>query len=136
MMNTTFESPIKKVDSPAEAIYGFLGNFNSFGGIVQNEKIKEWQSTDDTCRFVIDGVGELGLKIIEREPCKTIKYTADGKTPFNFFLWVQIKELDVTVSQIKLTIKADMNPMMKMIASQPIQKFLDMISDAIANHKF
>lgn len=135
-MNTTFESSVKSVSYPPESIYNLLCDFNNFSDVIQNQKVKDWESTTDTCRFKVEGVGEVGLRIIDREPFTTIKYTADGKTPFNFYLWVQIKEVAGSDSRIKLTIKADMNPMMKMVASQPIQKFLDMLADAIAGHKF
>ena len=135
-MNTTFESQVKQVSYPAETIFSLLCDFNNFADVMQNERIKNWQSTSDTCRFTIEGVGELGLRIVEREPFSTLKYTADGKTPFNFYLWVQIKEAALNDSYIKLTIKADMNPMLKMVASQPIQKFLDMLADTIARHQF
>lgn len=135
-MNTTFESSVKSVSYAPETIYNLLCDFNNFSDVIQNQKVKDWESTTDTCRFKVEGVGEVGLRIIDREPFSTIKYTADGKTPFNFYLWVQIKEVAGNDSRIKLTIKADMNPMMKMVASQPIQKFLDMLADAIAGHKF
>ncbi|MGV8827949.1 MAG: SRPBCC family protein [Breznakibacter sp.] len=135
-MNTTFESSVKSVSYAPESIYNLLCDFNNFSDVIQNQKVKDWESTTDTCRFKVEGVGEVGLRIIDREPFTTIKYTADGKTPFNFYLWVQIKEVARSDSRIKLTIKADMNPMMKMVASQPIQKFLDMLADAIAGHKF
>lgn len=135
-MNTTFESSVKSVSYAPETIYNLLCDFNNFSDVIQNQKVKDWESTTDTCRFKVEGVGEVGLRIIDREPFTTIKYTADGKTPFNFYLWVQIKEVAGNDSRIKLTIKADMNPMMKMVASQPIQKFLDMLADAIAGHKF
>ena len=135
-MNSAFESSVKSVAYPPESIYNLLCDFNNFADIVPNEKVKDWESTADTCRFKVDSVGEVGLRIIEREAFSTIKYTADGKTPFNFYLWVQIKEVEATHSQIKLTIKAEMNPMMKMVASQPIQKFLDMVAEAIAHHNF
>ncbi len=135
-MNTTFESSVKSVSYAPESIYNLLCDFNNFSDVIQNQKVKDWESTTDTCRFKVEGVGEVGLRIIDREPFTTIKYTADGKTPFNFYLWVQIKEVAGSDSRIKLTIKADMNPMMKMVASQPIQKFLDMLADAIAGHKF
>lgn len=135
-MNTTFESSVKSVPFSPEAIYNLLCDFNNFSDVIQTKKVKDWSSTTDTCRFNVDGVGEVGLRIIDREPFSTIKYTADGKTPFNFYLWVQIKEVAADDSRIKLTIKADMNPMMKMVASQPIQKFLDTLADAISGHNF
>jgi len=133
---TTFESDIKKATYPAETMFNFLSDFDHFGEVIPKDKISNWQSFGDSCRFNIDPVGEVGLRIVEKEMPKVIKYTAEGKTPFNFFLWIQLKEVAENDTRVKLTIKADMNPMIKMMASKPIKKFLEVLSDAIANHKY
>ncbi len=133
---TKFESDIKKAPYSSETIFNFLSDFDHFGEVIPKDKISNWHSEGDSCRFTIDPVGEVGLRIIEKEEFGTIKYTAEGKTPFNFFLWIQLKEVDADDTRIKLTIKADMNPMIKMMASKPVKKFLDVLSDGIANHKY
>jgi len=133
---TTFESNIKKSSYSSEKIFHFLSDFDHFGEVIPQDKISNWQSFGNSCRFNIDPVGEVGLRIVEKEEPTTIKYTAEGKTPFNFFLWIQLKEVAEDDTRIKLTIKADMNPMIKMMASKPIKKFLEVLSDAIANHKY
>ncbi|MBK3517254.1 SRPBCC family protein [Carboxylicivirga marina] len=133
---TTFESDIKKANYPAEIMFNFLADFNHFGEVIPKDKISNWQSFGDSCRFTIDPVGEVGLRIVEKESPKVIKYTAEGKTPFNFFLWIQLVQKAEDDTRVKLTIKADMNPMIKMMASKPIKKFLEVLSDAIANHKY
>ena len=133
---TKFESDIKKSTYPAETIFNFLADFDHFGDVIPQDKISNWQSFGDSCRFTIDPVGEVGLRIVEKEEFSTIKYTAEGKTPFNFFLWIQLKEVAEGDTRIKLTIKADMNPMIKMVASKPVKKFLDVLSDGIAKHEY
>ena len=133
---TTFESDIKKATYPSETMFKFLSDFDHFGEVIPKDKISNWQSFGDSCRFNIDPVGEVGLRIVEKEMPKVIKYTAEGKTPFNFFLWIQLKEVAENDTRVKLTIKADMNPMIKMMASKPIKKFLEVLSDAIANHQY
>ncbi len=133
---TTFESDIKKAEYPAEKMFNFLADFDHFGEVIPKDKIQNWQSFGDSCRFTIDPVGEVGLRIVDKELPKVIKYTAEGKTPFNFFLWIQLKEMAENDTRVKLTIKADMNPMIKMVASKPIKKFLEVLSEAIANHQY
>ncbi len=133
---TTFESAIKKSSHPAEKMFNFLADFDHFGEVIPKDKINNWQSFGDSCRFSIDPVGEVGLRIVDKEAPKVIKYTAEGKTPFNFFLWIQLKEVAEDDTRVKLTIKADMNPMIKMMASKPVKKFLEVLSDAIANHQY
>ncbi|TAJ10147.1 SRPBCC family protein [Marinilabiliaceae bacterium JC017] len=135
-MNAKFESSIKAIPYPQERIFSFLADFDHFGDLVPKDKISNWSSQGDSCRFTVDGIGEVGLRIVEKELHKTIKYTAEGKTPFNFFLWVQLKEVAESDSRLKLTIKADLNPMLKMVAAGPIKKFLEMLADGMAAHKY
>ncbi len=133
---TTFESDIKKALHNEEKIFSFISNFNNFKDLIPQDKVKDWESTEDTCRFKVEGIGEAGLKIVDKEPFKTVKYSTDGKVPFNFYLWVQLKQVAEKDTRIKLTIKADLNPMMKMMVSKHVKKFLNMLGDAIANHHY
>jgi len=133
---TKFESDIKAVSYPGEKIFSFLSDFHNFGEVVPKDKIKNWQSFGDHCTFEVDMVGEVGLRIVDKTPNDTIKYKAEGNIPFDFFLWVQIKEVGVNDSRIKLTIKADMNPMIKMVASGPVKKFLQVLADGIASYDY
>lgn len=133
---TQFESAIKSIPHPSGVVFDFLSDFNNFEHLIPRDKITDWQSTGDTCRFKVQGIGELGLKIIEKTPGSTIKYTADGKTPFNFFLWVQLKEVESNDSRLKLTLRADLNPMLKMIVSEPAKKFLEVLANAIAAYPY
>ena len=133
---TKYESEIKVVPHPGEKIFNFLSDFDNFGELLPKDKIKNWQSFGDHCTFEIEMVGEVGLRIVEKTPFDTIKYVAEGNTPVNFFLWVQIKEVAESDSRIKLTIKADMNPMIKMVARETIKKFLEVLADGIASHDY
>ncbi len=133
---TKYESQIKVVPYSKKRIFNFLSDFDNFGVIVPKDKIKNWQSHGGHCTFELDMVGEVGLRIVENTPFDTIKYTSEGNTPVNFFLWVQIKEVEEADSRVKLTIKADMNPMIKMVVAGPIKKFLEILADAIASHNY
>ena len=135
-METKYESPIKVVRTSVNAIYTKLSNFNNFGGVLPPDKVSDWQSTEDTCRFSVDKIGEVGLRIVDRILNSTVKYTADGSTRFNFFMWVQMKEVAPYDSRIKVTLKADMNPMIKMMVGSKLQTFVDGIADAISRSQF
>jgi carbon monoxide dehydrogenase subunit G len=133
---TQFESDIKKAPHSDEKIFSFISDFNNFESLIPQDKVKDWQSTQETCRFKVEGIGEAGLKIVDKEPFKTVKYSTDGKVPFNFYLWVQLKQVEENDTRIKLTIKADLNPMMKMMVAKHVKKFLNMLGDAIANYHY
>ena len=131
-----FESEVKKANASADVVYGFISNFNNFQHLIPKDKITDWESDDDSCSFKVEGLGEAGLKIIDKEENKTLKYTAQGKVPFDFYLWIQLKEVSNNDTCVKLTIKADMNPMMKMMASKHVKTFLNMLGDAIVNYNY
>jgi len=133
---TTFESTVKTAPHAAATIFAFVSDFTQFEHLIPKDKVKNWESTQESCRFTVDPIGELGLKIIEKEPFTTVKFTAEGKTPFNFFLWIQLKEENEQLTHIKVTIKADMNPMIKMVASGPVKKFIDTLAEGISNYNY
>ncbi len=130
-METTFESHIGTIHSNDSNIYNFLSNFNNFKNFIPADKIEKFESSEDHCRFSLPNIGELGLRIIDKEPFKTIKVTGDGMANQKFTLWIQLKQVAENDTKIKLTMKSDLNPMIKMIVSKPLQDFLNKLVDAM-----
>jgi len=126
-----FESRVGNLNTDQEMIYKFLSDFSNFEKMVPADKVKDFSCTEDTCRFTIDKVGPIGFRIMEKEAPKMIKVTADGKTPFEFFLWIQLMSTGAGQSKIRLTIKAKLNAMMKMMVAKPLKKGLDKIIDQL-----
>jgi carbon monoxide dehydrogenase subunit G len=130
-METKFESRVGSISSSDEKIYNFLSNFNNFKNFIPADKVENFESSEDSCKFKVPGMGGIGLRIVEREPFKTIKVSGDGMANQQFLLWIQLKQMDEADTKIKLTLKADLNPMIKMMASKPLQEFLDKLVDAM-----
>lgn len=135
-MESTFESKVGKVSLSSEKIYTFLSDFNNLKNYIPADKISDWQSDGDTCSFTVSGMGKVGLKIVEKNPFNLIKITGEGLSNHHFLLWIQLKEVADSDSRVKITLKADINPMMKMMVAKPIQKFLDMLVDAFEKMSF
>lgn len=128
-----YTSKIGKINKSDELIYNFLTDFNNLKSVIPSDKVKDFESTEDTCKFNIEGVGQAGLKIIEKEPDKLIKITSDGKSPFSFFFWIQLKPIEnfENTTAIKLTLDANLNPMMKMMVGKHLQKGIDAMLDQV-----
>lgn len=131
-METKFESAIKVVRNSANAIYERLADMRSLSSLIPPDKVKDFEATSDECSFTVDKIGRMGLKIVDRKENDFVKYGANGTVQFNFNIWVQMKEVAAYDSRIKVTLKADLNPMMKMLVNKHLQKFVDMMADAIA----
>ena len=109
------ESKVVSIRRLDEDIYKVLSNFQNFTPFAQAAKLENWQAGEDWCRFDAQGVKEAGLRIVDREPHKTIKITGDGQIPFEFFLWIQLKQVAPYDTRMKITLKANLNFMMKMM---------------------
>ena len=122
---TKIESRIGVVKQPAEKIFNYISNFNNFNQLIPEDKVKDFESTDDTCRFKVEGIGQAGLRIIEKEPHKLIKISSDEETTFDLLLWIQIKEIEPGDSRIKITTEVNLNPMMATMVRKPLKNFID-----------
>jgi len=133
---TKFESRTGKIQSSQETAYNFLSNFNNFEQFIPEDKAKDWKSDENKCSFSVNGIGGVGLEIMEREPNKLIKITGNGIAKVEFYMWIQLKELEKNDTRVRLTLKADLNPMMKMIASNPLNNFLELLVAKMENFSF
>lgn len=130
------ESRVGVIKESGEKIYSFLSDFNNFKNLVPEDRIKNWSSTADTCNFDVEGIGPVGLRILEKEPNKLIKITSDGEKPVPFIIWIQIKELAEKDSRIKITSDVDVNPLIATMVKGPLKSFVDTLVDQAEKMSF
>jgi carbon monoxide dehydrogenase subunit G len=118
----TFESKIN-INCSLTDVYQFLADFNNHQQLMP-DSVLDWTSTADAASFNIQNMTYLSLKIAERVENKTISIIATGKPPFAVQLtWSLEAKGDTTA--VTFTINAELNMMMKMMASGPLQKLAD-----------
>lgn len=117
---------IKKADS---IIFESLASFSNFTPIL-GDKVDEWEADIDRCSFKTHGF-TVKLKMEEREPHRTIKITGD-EIPFEFAFWVQLKSVDSHDTRLRLTLRAELNLMMRTMLGSKLQKEIDKIAENIA----
>lgn len=130
------DSKIGKVAKEDKKIYEFLTDFNNFKSLIPPEKVQNWQADKDSCRFTVAPIGDVGFKILEKQPYSLIKLTNLEEVKHDFNFWVQLKQLTPTETVIKLTMDVKLNPMLQMMAKGPIQQFLDTLIDQLKKIDF
>jgi carbon monoxide dehydrogenase subunit G len=104
-------------------VYQFLADFNNHQQLMP-DNVQNWTSTFNEASFGIQNMVQLSLKISERVENKSIKITAVNGPPFPVQLsWELTGDDNNTLATF--TINAELNMMMKMIASGPLQKLAD-----------
>ena len=130
------ESRIGVIKESEERIYTFLSDLNNFKNLVPVDRVKNWESDADSCSFTVEGIGPVGLRILEKEPNKLIKITSDVKKPVPFTVWIQIKEAAEKESHIKITADVDVNPIMAAMIKGPLKSFVDSLVEQAEKMNF
>jgi len=104
-------------------VYSFLTDMNNHQQLMP-EGVTNWSSTTDNASFNVQGMIKLAVKIDDRIENKEIRIIPAEKPPFDLELkWTLSPNNDQT--NVTLIISADLNMMMKMMASGPLQKLAD-----------
>lgn len=131
---TTFESSIKQIPHRQEIVYKNLSDLNNLERIkdkIPADKIEDLTFDSDSLSIKAPMVGEIKMRIVNREEPKEIKFeTENSPVPFNF--WIQLLPVTEESCKMKLTIKADLNPFIKGMVKKPLQEGIEKIADVLS----
>ena len=133
-----FESSVKQIPYAQTSVYEKLSDLSNIEKVkdrLPEDKAKDLEFTQDSISVSVAPVGRIQLKIVEREEPKTIKFE-NLPAPMHFNLWIQLLPVTESSSKMKLTIKADMNPFLKMMVAKPLQEGIEKIADMLAMAKY
>ncbi len=121
---TRLESNIVQIAHPAKEVYTFLSNLNNHRRIMPSQVVN-WESDHDTCHYTITGTGTVYLRVKERTEYRKIVLEPNGKIPFPFEVEWLVEVLDETNCRVQAIMNAELNAMLKMMASRPLTNFLN-----------
>lgn len=120
---TNIESTVT-IDKPVNEVFDFLADLNNHQQLMP-ENIYNWSSTKDEARFTIQNMAKLALKVSSITKDKEIIVKPSEAAPFELELRWTLNDLGDGKTEATHTISAELNMMMKMIASVPLQKLVD-----------
>lgn len=126
---TTFQSKAI-INKPVNEVYQFLADMNNHQQLMP-DTIADWSSSVDEARFNIQNMASITLKIDNRVENSEIKIVAIEKPPFGLGL-VWVLSIADNATEVSLILSADLNVMMKMLASGPLQNLADHETQSLA----
>ena len=147
-----YESKIKQINAPVANVYAMMSNLENLRPMLENarnsevvrekireagqdpaqlDRLKDVTLTPDRISFPAPMVGEVALAVVEREENKCIKFQTE-QSPVEANLWIQVLPVTETTSKMRLTLKADLNPMVKMMIGSKLESGLDQFADMLA----
>lgn len=139
MSETKYESKISSAPCSAQQIYRVLSNLENLERVrdmIPKDKIQEMEIEPDRVRMKVDGLAQkITIAIVDRIENDTVKFGAEG-IPMDANFWIQLKELAPNDTRIKLTVKADIPMMFKMMIGKKLQDGLDQAADMLAQFPY
>lgn len=129
-----FTGDVKTIPHNDDKIFAMLSDMSNLERVkdrIPQDKIKNFTVDADTCSFTVDPVGSVTFRIVEREPNKTIKFSA-ANSPVPLLMWIQLKQVAENDTKMKMTVRADLNPFIKTMISKPLKEAIERISEVIA----
>lgn len=128
MAETKYESQIQSIPNSASNVYRVLSNLDNLNRVkdlIPQDKVQELEIGADYIRMKVDGLGQkIIIRIVDKIENDTIKFGLDNM-PIQANFWIQLKEVNPTDTRIKLTLKADIPFMFKMMLDKKLQQGLD-----------
>lgn len=139
MSEVKYESKIHSAAASAEQIYKVLSNLNNLNRVkdlIPKDKVQELEISENCVRMKVDGLGQkIAISIVDKIENDTIKFGAEN-IPMEMNFWIQLKEVTPNDTRIKLTLKADLPMMFKMMLDKKLQNGIDQAAEMLAKFPY
>lgn len=139
-----YVSKVKLINYNKQVVFNYLSDFENLSeylnsGLIEKIteqvpqiKITDFQSDKDSCKFNITGLGVAEIRIVNRDPFKTIKVESSGGLPMSFTFWIQLLPVDQYTTKMRLTLHAEMSMMIKMMAGNKLDEGINRLADTLS----
>lgn len=130
-----FESRTGNLTCTSAECFAFVTDIRNFKRFIPEGTINNWQAGKESCSFSVSMLGTVSLHIIQKEKYNKVVYIGDALRKNDFELVLDITDNSKDFAKVSVTLNADLNPMLKMIAAKPIAQFLEMLINQMENFR-
>jgi hypothetical protein len=130
-----FKSRTGRVAAGRHDIYIFVTDLRNIERFVPAEMAENLKTEADSGSFSVPMVGTVSVRITDREPVSRVVYGGDALKKSDFELSLLMNDEPDNTTSVTVTLDADLNPMLRMVAAQPIAKFLESLVSEMENFR-
>ncbi|MCI7274228.1 hypothetical protein MR642_07975 [bacterium] len=153
MSVSKFESEVKIIPQVQQAVYDRFADLNNLASLkerlndpevqaklaeeVPADKLSDLRSYTEGMTFDTDSLtiasplGQITLRIVERDQPKCIKFASEG-APVQLYVWVQLLPHGEMESKMRVTVGAEVNFFMKGMVAKPLQQAADGLANILS----
>ena len=153
MSVSKFESEVKIIPQVQQVVYDRFADLNNLASLkerlndpevqaklaeeVPADKLGDLRSYTEGMTFDTDSLtiasplGQVTLRIVERDEPKCIKFASEG-APVQLYVWVQLLPHGEMESKMRVTVGAEVNFFMKGMVAKPLQQAADGLANILS----
>lgn len=122
-----FESRTGNLTCSPQEVFTFVNDIRNFERFVPQGTINNWKADKEQCSFTVSMIGTVSVRILKKEEYSRVVFNGDALKKNDFTLILDIMENHDNLAKVKVSLNAELNQMMKMIAARPIAQFLEIL---------
>lgn len=130
-----FRSRTGKINSSSEDIFIFVTDIRNFEQFAPSGTINNWQAGKESCSFSAPMLGTVSFRLTEKVKNSRVVFEGDAMKKNDFTIVLSISETGKETSDVIVSLDADLNPLMKMMAVNPINQFLELLVKEMESFK-
>lgn len=127
----TIESNKEEINKPINNVFDYLSDLNNYEVLFPQDKIENWQSTNDDCSFKIKGATVIDFKIVEKNTHESIVLKSGDKSPFEFTLTIHLNNENEVKTIGYNVFEAKVNPFLKMMIEKPLTNLFNHLTSSL-----
>ena len=139
MSEQKYESKVCSIPCDAHTVYSVLGNLSNLERVkdlIPKDKVQELEISEDAIRMKVDGLGQkFTIRIVDRIEDDTLKFGFDN-LPIQLNFWIQLKQVSDLDTRVRLTLKADIPFMFRMMLEKKLQTGLDQAAEMLTKFPY
>jgi carbon monoxide dehydrogenase subunit G len=105
----------------------FVTDMRNFRRFIPSGSIDDLSITTELCSFNAAPVGNISIRLTGKSEFSEVTYNGTLLGSQNFSIIILINQNSDLNAEVILTLKADMNPLLKLMAENYITRFLEMM---------
>lgn len=123
-----FKSRTATVNCTAKEFYHFVTDVRNFRRFIPADKFSDIIINRESCSFSVSMLGKVEIHIRESREFSEVSYSGNAMQINEFSLDLEFHDAAAGTSEVQLIAQAHLNPFLKMLAADPINRFLETLA--------
>jgi hypothetical protein len=132
---STFKSRTGKLTCNVKEFYDFVTDIRNFERFISPDIFSNLKAVKNSLSFEVNMLGPVNFRIIEKTMYNKVIFKGETRQVKDFSLIIHIMDPGKGNTEVNITLEAEINPMLKMVADGPVKRFLETLIDEMEKYK-